>query len=138
MFEVCFENQNVRVAPSRWLFAKRQAMRFEWLALLAFRRVAGSSDDSWVTLDDIARLPCWSGKTHHHIATNVGRYLQAFEQAGVKSVVVKTRWAGPYRLQMSASTIQFDIPVAEVEKRLRVQRQQPTLDRTELLRFTFS
>jgi hypothetical protein len=74
MFEVCFEKQNVRIAPSRWLFAKRQAMRFEWLALLAFRKAAASSENAWVTLDDIARLPSWSGKTHHHIATNVGRY----------------------------------------------------------------
>ena len=138
MFEVCFENQNVRIAPSRWLFAKRQAMRFEWLALLAFRRVAASSDNAWVTLDDIALLPSWSGKTRHHIATNVGRYMQAFEQTALKPVVAKTRWAGPYRLQASSSAIQFDIPIAEVQKRLRIQRQQPTLDRTELLRFTLS
>jgi tetratricopeptide (TPR) repeat protein len=138
MFAVCFENQNVRISHSRWLFAKRQVMRFEWLALLAIRRVAGSSDDSWVTLDDIASLPSWSGKTHHHIATNVGRYLQAFEQAGSTPVVAKTRWAGPYRLQAPASAIQFDLPISEVEKRLRIERQQPAVDRTELLRFTFS
>jgi tetratricopeptide (TPR) repeat protein len=138
MFEVCFENQNVRIAPSRWLFAKRQAMRFEWLALLAFRRVAASSDNAWVTLDDIALLPSWSGKTRHHIATNVGRYLQMFEQAGLRPVVAKTRWAGPYRLQMSASAINFDLPISEVEKRLQVQRQQPAIDRRELFRFTLS
>ena len=138
MFEVCFENQNIRIAPSRWLFAKRQAMRFEWIALLAFRRVAASSDNAWVTLDDIARLPSWSGKTRHHIATNVGRYMQAFEQAGVKSVLAKTRWAGPYRLQPSASAIQFDLPIAEVKERLRVQRQPHAIDRAELLRFTLS
>ena len=138
MFEICFGNQNVRITPSHWLFAKRHAMRFEWMALLAFRRVAASSDNSWITLDDIARLPSWSGKTRHHIATNVGRYLQAFEQAGLKPVVAKTRWAGPYRLQLAASAIQFDLSIAEVQKRLRVQRQQPTIARSELLRFTLS
>jgi tetratricopeptide (TPR) repeat protein len=138
MFEICFENQNVRIAPSRWLFAKRQVMRFEWIALLAFRKVVGSADNAWVTLDDIAQLPSWSGKTHHHIATNVGRYLQAFEQAGLRLVVVGTRWAGPYRLQESASSLKFDLPIAEVKKRLRVERQQPTRDRQELLRFTLS
>jgi tetratricopeptide (TPR) repeat protein len=138
MFEVCFEKQNVRIAPSRWLFAKRQTMRFEWLALLAFRKVAASSENAWVTLDDIARLPSWSGKTHHHIATNVGRYLQAIEQAGLRLVVVGTRWAGPYRLQTSASAIQFDLSISEVEKRLRIERQQPAIQKTELFRFTLS
>lgn len=113
-------------------------MRFEWLALLAFRKVAASSENAWVTLDDIARLPSWSGKTHHHIATNVGRYLQAIEQAGLRLVVVGTRWAGPYRLQTSASAIQFDLSISEVEKRLRIERQQPAIQKTELFRFTLS
>jgi hypothetical protein len=135
MFEICFEKQNVRIAPSRWLFAKRQVMRFEWIALLAFRRIAGSTDDQWVTVDEIARLPSWSGKTHHHIATNVGRYLQALERASLNPVTARTRWAGPYLLEASASAIQFDLPIAEVQKRLRIQRQQPTINRTELFRF---
>jgi hypothetical protein len=138
MFKLSFEKQNIRIGSSRWLFAKRQSMRFEWLALLAIRKASGLPDNAWVTLNDIARLPSWSGKTRHHIATNLGRYLQAFEQAGSTTVIAKTRWAGPYQLQAPASAIQFDLPISEVEKRLRIQRREPTIDRIELIRFTLS
>src|SRR5450756_688791 len=118
MFKVCLEEQNVRIGPSRWLFARRHAMRFEWITLLALRRVAGAPDQSWVTVDDIARLPGWIGKTPHNIATNVGRYLQSFEREGLTLVDARSRWAGPYRLRLAASAITFDSPVDEVAKRL--------------------
>ena len=113
-------------------------MRFEWIALLALQRVAGSPDQSWVTVDDIARLPGWAGKTPHHIATNVGRYLQSFEQEGLTVVDARSRWAGPYRLRLAPSAITFDSPVDEIAKRLRLNRPGRGTDSDQLLRFTLS
>jgi len=64
--------------------------------------------------------------------------MQGFDEAGSTPVEAKTRWAGPYRLQTSASEIQFDIPTDEVKKRLRILRQELSIGRAELLRFTLS
>ena len=138
MFKVCFAEQNVRIGVSRWLFPRRHAMRFEWIELLAFRRVAESSGQYWITLDDIARLPSWAGKSPHHIATNVGRYLQSFEQQELTIVSERTRWAGPYELSLPAWGVTFDLPVNEVVKRLRLKQSHADNDQDQLLRFTFS
>lgn len=113
-------------------------MRFEWIALLALRRVVGSPDQSWVIVDDVARLPGWAGKTPHHIATNVGRYLQSFEQEGLTLVDARSRWAGPYRLLLAPSAITFDSSIDEIAKRLRLKRSGENTDSDQLLRFTLS
>jgi hypothetical protein len=137
MFEVCFEKQNVRIGRSRWLFATRRRDRFEWIALLALERVEKRSDVGWVATDEIAGLPSWRGKTRHHIGTNVGRYLQAFERAEFEPVIAQNRWAGPYRLGIG-SAVSFDVPIAEVRKRLGVAPETPSLTQKELYRFAFS
>jgi hypothetical protein len=137
MFEACFEKQNIRIGRSRWLFESRRRDRFEWIALLALRRAEERPNDSWVTTDDIAHLPSWRGKTRHHIGTNVGRYLQAFDRTGFQPVVAQNRWAGPYRLGIVAA-ISFDVPIAEVRKRLCIAPEPPSIARKELYRFVFS
>ena len=134
---VSFERQNLRL-NGRWLFSSRRKMRFEWLALLAINRREKQPDEAWATLADIGHLPTWIGKAEDHIATNVGRYLQAFERDGVQLVTAETRWAGPYRLRMAASAIEFDIPISEVQRQLRLRRPKPPTERAELLRFTHS
>jgi hypothetical protein len=134
---VSFERQNLRL-NGRWLFTSRRKMRFEWLALLAINRRVKPPDDAWTTLAEVGHLPDWTGKATDHIATNVGRYLQAFERAGIQLVAAETRWAGPYRLQIAASSIEFDRPIAEVQRQLRLRRPNPPAQRAELLRFTLS
>ena len=134
---VSFVRQNLRL-NGRWLFSSRRKMRFEWLALLAINRRVKQADEAWTTLADIGHLPAWTGKAEDHIATNIGRYLQAFERTGVQFVAAETRWAGPYRLQMAASAIEFDLPIAEVQRQLRLRRPKPAAQRAELLRFTLS
>lgn len=137
MFSVSFEKQNVRIGPSGWLFAKRQSSRFEWLALLAYRRAKPSLNNGWVAIDDIARLPNWAGMTRHHAGTNIGRYLQALERDGSEFVETRSRWVGPYRLKISPADIEFDIPVAEIERQLKLKRQENDIPREELRRFVF-
>jgi hypothetical protein len=137
MFQVSFEKQNVRIGPSRWLFAKRQSSRFEWLALLAYKRVKPSLNNGWVAIDDIARLPNWAGMTRHHAGTNIGRYLQALESSGLEFVETRSRWVGPYRLKIPPSDIEFDISVAEIERRLKLKRHEIEIPREELRRFVF-
>jgi len=137
MLKVSFEKQNIRVAPSRWLFAKRHASRFEWMALLAYRRSMPSSDGGWVTLDDLVNLQSWPAMTRHHAGTNIGRYLQAHEREGIVLVEAKSRWVGPYRLNVAPSKIEFDIPISEIEKRLRIKRGDVELPREELRGFVF-
>jgi hypothetical protein len=137
MLKVSFEKQNVQIAPSRWLFAKRHASRFEWMALLAYRRAKPSFDGGWVTLDDIVNLQSWARMTRHHAGTNIGRYLQAYERDGLELIEAKSRWVGPYRLNEPPSDIEFDIPIAEIEKRLRVKRRESEPPREELRRFVF-
>jgi tetratricopeptide (TPR) repeat protein len=137
MFEISFERQNVRIAPSRWLFAKRHACRFDWMALLAYRRAKPSLDIGWVTLNDIVNLPNWAGMTRRHAGINIGRYLQAYEREGLELVEAQSRWVGPYRLNVLPSNIQFDIPIAQIEKRLKIKRKEVELPREELRRFVF-
>lgn len=134
---VSFERQNLRL-NGRWLFSSRRKMRFEWLALLAINRRVKPPDEAWTTLAEVGHLPDWTGKATDHIATNIGRYLQSFERTGAQLVAAETRWAGPYRLQIAASAIEFDIPIAEVQRQLRLRRPEPPAQRAELLRFTLS
>lgn len=137
MFELSFEKQNVRIGRTRWLFAHRCVGRFEWLALLAIRKAQRPSDAS-VTLDEIAQLPSWSGKTRRHIGGNIARYLDALERQDVLVVDADARWVGPYRLRLGPAEITFDIPIPEAEDRLHLQRTQAPIAREELYRFTHS
>jgi hypothetical protein len=113
-------------------------MRFEWLALLALKRLTLSGEQAWVNLAEIARLPSWRGKNKHSVTTNIGRYLQSLERTGLNLVSAEANWAGPYRLNVGALSIKFDIPLAEVMKRLRLGAVRPTLEREMLYRFAIS
>jgi hypothetical protein len=135
---ISFEHQNLRWGGARWLFRRRERMRFEWLALLAFRRLTLPGEQAWVPIADIARLPTWAGKSRRHITTNLGRYLQAFEKNRLSLVKAETRWGGPYCLLVGPLSIEFDIPLPEVRKRLRLGAGHAVSERTELFRFTFS
>jgi len=135
---VSFERENLYVGNSDWLFPTRQIMRFEWLALLALKRVSVPIDQAWVTLKEIGRLPHWAGKNAHHIGTNVGRYLQAPELIQSQIVAAQSRWTGPYQLAPAPLLIEFDIPLGEVRKRLRLRRSPAAVHRDKLFRFTAS
>jgi hypothetical protein len=136
---ISFENQNLRLGADNWLFRRRESMRFEWLALLAFKRTTEPGDQAWVTLDEIARLPHWSGKRRHHIATNIGRYLQSPELQKSQIVTAATRWAGPYRLNTGRLSIGFDVPAFQVRKRLQIRlRPASNARRDKLYRFASS
>jgi len=134
---VSFDRQNLRLG-GKWLFTSRRKMRFEWLALLAFNRQIKQADEAWTTLADISHLPAWTGKPEDHIATNIGRYLQAFERAELDIVAHGSKMGWPFRMQMAGPSIEFDIPIAEVQRRLRLRRPKPSVARAELLRFTLS
>jgi hypothetical protein len=135
VFHVSFEQQNVQVGNENWLFPRRHRDRFEWIALLAYRRATLSHDGGWVGLDDIARLPRWSGKTRHHIGNNVARYLQDLRRAGVDVLETKSRWTGPYRLTESPTAVSFDVPLAQVERDLCIAPLRPEIQRDDLIRF---
>jgi tetratricopeptide (TPR) repeat protein len=134
---ISFDYQNVRWGKASWIFRRRERMRFEWLALLAFRRLTRHGE-AWVQIADIARLPSWAGKSTRHITTNLGRYLQAFEKNGLTLVTAETRWGGPYRLVAEPLAIEFDIPLLEVKQRLCLAVGHAALERQELYRFTSS
>jgi tetratricopeptide (TPR) repeat protein len=134
---ISFERQNVRYG-SRWMFATRQRMRFEWLALLGLKHLSGPGDQAVVGISDILRLPGWAGKSRRTIAINTGRYLQSLERAGYRLVSAEARWAGPYRLEAGAFAVEFDIGLPEVRKRLRFNTNQSLPEREKLFRFTLS
>ncbi len=137
MFELCFEKQNIRIGRARWLFKNRCTGRFEWLAMLAIRRLQRSGD-AWVTPDEISQLPSWAGKTRRHIGGNIARYLDTLERLDVWAVEADARFVGPYRLHLPPAEITFDIPISEAEERLRLQRTKTPIPREELYRFTDS
>ena len=135
MFHVSFAQRNVQVGHAGWLFSRSHRDRFEWIALLAYRRATLSHDGGWVSRDDIARLPEWSEKTRKHIGDNVARYLQDIGGARAELVEAKSRWTGPYRLSEPPDAISFDLPLAEVEKALRIAPLRPDILRDDLIRF---
>lgn len=117
---VSFEKQNLRLGSARWLFPRGHTMRFEWLALLAYRRMTRLPDEAWVDAKAVARLPHWRGKTPPHIGTNIGRYLQDLAQRGFRIVLAENAWSGPYRLEVPAAVVSFDVPLDEVRRRLHI------------------
>lgn len=135
---ISFEKRNLLVGTGRWLFSRGQAMRFQWLALLAYKRLTAPPDHAWVELEEVARLPNWVGRPKHNIATNVGRYLKSPELDRIPLVEARSTWAGPYRLIVDALSVNFDVPLVEVRRRLRLRAQDPSATpRDRLLRFTF-
>lgn len=132
---VSFERENIRLGASTWLLSGQTGMRFEWLALLALRQKE-TTGEGWVSTHEIGRLPGWSGRSRHHIVTNVGRYLGWLAGRGIRIVDAESPWAGPYRLNVPGNSIAFDIPVEEVYRRLGLQ-QVSTSSREVLLRFIF-
>ena len=120
MLRFCFAERNVRVGPSRRLFKRGHTMRFEWLALLAYKRLTKAPHESSVEIREIARLPHWRGKTPSNISADVRRYLRDFERRRLRIIVAESVWAGPYRLDVAPSKVAFDIPLDEVRRRLRL------------------
>jgi hypothetical protein len=136
---ISFENSNVRLRTGRWLFKRNWPMRFEWIALMAYKQLTKPADQTWVDLEEIARLPNWGGKSRHDTSTNVGRYLQSIELRNSSLVTARTIWSGPYRLNVHALSTEFDIPILEVRKRLRIRAQPASIARrAALIRFTHS
>lgn len=135
MFRVSFADQNVRIDGGRWLFPRRHQERFEWIALLAYRRAKLPHSGGWVSRDDIARLPKWSGKTRKHIGDNIGRYLQDFERGQTDVVEARSPWSGPYRLTCPPEEVSFDIPSGHVAEALHLVPVMPEVQRDDLIRF---
>ena len=135
MFRVSFARRNVQIDDAQWLFRRRHQDRFEWMALLAYRRVTMSHDGGWVSRDDVARLPAWSSKTRKHIGDNISRYLQDFKEGGLNPVEAKSRWTGPYRLTIAPEDVTFDLSMAAVTEALRILPVRPEIQRDDLIRF---
>lgn len=113
-------------------------MRFEFLALLAYKRINETSDQAWIHLSEVAQLPSWAGNSKRNIETNLGRYLQQFEKTNLELVSAPRRWSGPYRLGVDTVSIDFDVSIPEVKKLLRIPATQPAMARRELYKFTVS
>jgi len=136
---ISFEMKNIRLHTGRWLFTRAWPMRFEWIALMAYKRLTLPGDQTWVGLDEIARLPSWGGKSRHDTGTNIGRYLQSKEIMRSSLVTARNKWSGPYRLHGDAFSIAFDIPVWEVRTRLHLHPQPASAARREaFFKFTAS
>ena len=135
MFHVSFAQQNVQIGEARWLFPRRHRDRFEWIALLAYRRATLFQDGGGVSLDDIARLPKWSGKTRKHIGDNVARYVQDLRRIDVHLVEANSPWTGPYQLTASPTDVSFDLPLEQVATALRIFPLRAEIQRDDLIRF---
>lgn len=134
---ISFERKNVRLRTGRWLFKRAWAMRFEWIALMAYKRLTLPADQTWVTLEEIAKLPSWGGSSRHHTSTNVGRYLLSDELKQANLIDASNQWSGPYRLIGDALSIACDLPLAEVRTRLQLRPQPaPVARRNALIQFT--
>jgi len=123
------------MGDGRSIFARRHRDRFEWIALLAYRRATQALDGGWVSRDEIARLPKWSDKTRKHIGDNVGRYLKDLTDGGFDLIEAKSRWTGPYRLRVLPSDISFDLPQEQVTEALHLQPVRSEIQRDDLIRF---
>lgn len=133
---VSFERRNIRHKRT-WLFAKGHGLRFEWMALLAYRRRSDSTSRGWVSVQEIARLPRWRGKSDLHIGTNVGRYLQTLRQTMPDLIEAQSTWSGPYRLSVNPLSIEFDIPIENVRIVLRQEEIAPIPSRQSFQRYAF-
>jgi len=136
---ISFGKKNVRLRSGQWLFKRAWAMRFEWIALMAYKRATMPGDQAWVCLKEIAQLPSWGGKSLHDTGTIVGRYLQSAELGRFPLVTAHRTWSGPYRLNVTSISAEFDLPLQEVRNRLRLHAlPASTTRRAALIEFTFS
>jgi tetratricopeptide (TPR) repeat protein len=136
---VSFREKNVLLPSGKWLFPKRHEMRFEWFALLAYKRIVFPGDQAWVSLDEIARLPRWKGRPKHHSATNVGRYLQSGSLKESKIVISGNSWSGPYRLETGARSVKLDITQTAAERQLHLRyKSEVAKKKLRILEFTLS
>jgi tetratricopeptide (TPR) repeat protein len=132
---VSMAQRNIVLHPGNYSFPRRHALRFEWVALLAYTRKIQSAQAGWVSIEEIQRLPLWRGKSLQDTGTNVGRYIQDLERAHIMLVEAQTTWRGPYRLQVDPTEVCFDTSLEAVGKSLaQVQLAGPS--RKMLLRFT--
>jgi tetratricopeptide (TPR) repeat protein len=129
-------DQRMLLTPGHFAFRRREAMRFEWLALLGYMRKRESGKGGWVSMEDIRGLPLWKGKSIQHVGTNVGRYIHDLEKRGVKLVEAKTQWRGPYRLSITPEGIRFDVPIEIVGSRLGRTEHVVLPSRRQLYGFT--
>lgn len=135
MFHVSFAQQNVQIGEALWLFPRRHRDRFEWIALLAYRRATLFQDGGGVSLDDIARLPRWSGKTRKRIGENAARYVRDLRRDDAHLVDADSPWTGPYQLTASPTDVSFDRPLEQVAKALRIFPLRAEIQRDDLIRF---
>lgn len=135
VFHVSFAKQNVEIGEGRWLFENGSQDRIEWIALLAYYRISQPPGDGSVSLDQIERLPEWSGKTRKHIGGNLARYFQGLHpiKAGIVEPISIRR--GPFRLTVEPSEVSFDRPLDEVEGILRISPSRPEVQQDDLARF---
>ena len=61
---IAFHSQHVSDGAGEMLFERRQPMRFEFVALLAAKRVSMPGDQAWVTLEEVARLKTAASGSH--------------------------------------------------------------------------
>ena len=132
---VSITERNIEVRSKHYSFPRRHALRFEWFALLAYKRKAQSGGDGWVSIEQIQALPLWKGKTKHHVGTNVGRYIEDLEKTGLRLIEARSQWRGPYRLSVPPSEIGFDLSMSRVARYLGEFRRA-RLNRTDLYYFT--
>lgn len=136
MFRISIRGRKIQTQDG-FTFGRTNAMRFEFLTLLAFMRKTQAPDLGWVTLEAVGRLPLWQGRTKQHRGTNIGRYVQGFERGGMPIVETKSPWRGPYRLDVGPAEIEFDVPLFRVEERLGFPAAAPaSIKRVELFSFT--
>ncbi|MGA2992908.1 MAG: hypothetical protein ABSD88_20755 [Candidatus Korobacteraceae bacterium] len=131
---VSFEKRNARLG-SKWLFSRRHQMRLEWLALLTLKSATESADQTWVSLEEIARLPHWAGKSRRTIGMDVGRYVSELERRGIGIIKSGTMLSGPYRLIPGVNPF-FDVPLNEVKRLLRIRQPDVVSSRQLMAEFT--
>lgn len=132
-----FKRRNVQLRANQWLFKREWPMRFEWLALMAYKRLTAPEDQAWVTIEEISHLPSWHGKSRRDAITNVGRYLHSPELTRHHLVNAQMTWSGPYMLEVPPLALMFDIPLNEVRERLGVRGSVVSpITRAELIEFT--
>lgn len=135
---VSFTHQDI-LLDGESLFDRRERMRFEFLALLAFKRATLSPDQSRVSLEEVARLPGWRGRSRKHIGDNVSRYLSSPSLSRHNLVTSETAWAGPYQLALQPPSISLDAANHEARRRLRLRLPAiVSAKKSDLVQFTLS
>jgi hypothetical protein len=136
MLEISIHNYHAFTKDCPRLFARKHRMRFQWLVLLAYTRRVQAVDQGWVTVQQVAKLPEWSGHSLSTISTDIGRYLTNLERRCRHLVEAKRLWRGPFRLALKPSEISFDLSLNEIAKYLNLPAIMPRSSLPQLYRFT--